>query len=224
MPNSDDPYIRSTTPPALLAVHAAARAKDPSVPPIARPYWTPGGPLFNLGMAGVEKRIQLASESEDDLMLSFIAQDPDSGVRHAAARNPNMPRILRDAIQGVTEYSPEEASQIWFDVWKTDPQQLLSEHGSESGLPNVLLARGYFAEDFDDVETARRWFRAASSIGVTQGRVNLARLSDADDSPRTGGMRAVQAGAERHSPTALLPVAVSLAILAVIFGFIIATS
>lgn len=220
MSNGDDPYIRSTISAAVLGTHAAARAEDPTVPPVAPPYWIPGGPLSVLGWWGIERRIRYASESDNDLELSFIAQDPDSSVRQAAARNPNMPRILRDAITGATGYSPEEASDIWFDVWKTDPQEFLNEHISNPGLPTVLLARGYFAEDFDDPEIARRWFRAASSIGVAQARVNLARLGAVNGNSKSGSAKKsalgeMQTKEERHF-TSLLPAAVAIALLALI--------
>ena len=236
MSNSDDPDIRSTIPAAVLSAHDAARAKDPTVPPIARPYWIPGGPLFTLGMLGIEKRIQAASASDDDLLLSFIAQDADARVRQVASRNPTMPRILRDAIRGATEYSPEEAAAIWFDVWKTDPEDFLSDHRLESGLPAVLLVRGYFAEDFDDVETARRWFRAAANIGVQEGRANLARVNAGGPVARTGhSLAPLNSGGAGKKPShgrvtvqtdgeglraALLPLAVSIGLLVAVLIFV----
>lgn len=217
MASGDDPDIRSTIPAVLLQAHAKARVEDPSVPPIARPYWIPGGPLSILSMSGVEQRIRIAAGSVDDLALSFIAQDSDFRVRQTAAKNPNMPRILSDAILGRVEYSPEDAAAIWFDVWKTDPFEVLDEHGSEPGIATVLLARGYFAEDFDDLETARRWFMAASSIGVAQGHINFARLSASDNRLKSHPNEAsLQMDAEPPKGEALVPVLVSLAIFAVV--------
>lgn len=176
-----------------------------------------------LGMVGIERRIQVASESGDNLLLSFIAQDVDSRVRQAVSQNPNTPRILRDAIRGTTDYSPEEASGIWFDVWKTDPEEFLDEHRSGPGLPNVLLARGYFAEDFDDADTALRWFRAASSIGVQQGHVNIARLSADENGTRTDpNKRAIPTGENQGIRVALVPVAVSVGLMAVVIALVMA--
>jgi len=164
------------------------------VPPIARPYWAPGGPVMpTMGISGVEARVRFASECTDDLSLSFVAQDPDPRVREAAARNPNMPRIIRDSIGGDTGHTVEDAAAIWFDVWKTDPNEVIAGFASDPRLANVLLARGYFAEDFDDVDTARTWYLAANSIGVLEARANLARLSAAEGDNRAAREWAIPA-------------------------------
>lgn len=152
--------------------HALAAAADPSVLPIGSLYWIPEGALSALAFMGSRDRQRIALLSEDSLMLAIMASDPDPGVRRAVEQNRHTHALIRKALSEHSEAALALAMEVYDRVWVEGPEDL-----PQSAPVGVLTARGYLAEQSDDIDRAFVWHRAAATRGSGEGFRNLGRLA-----------------------------------------------
>lgn len=166
---------------ALLQQHARASEEDPTVAPVGPPYWSGTGLVTTLGLLGEAARSREAEASRESTLLVIMARDPSDAVRRAVATNPATPRIISEALLGTGEYDLDSAEDIWGSVWAEEPEDVFRqtgrydidalrrsvEAGDEADIRflNMLMARGFFARDYDDHERSRVWFRVAALAG-----------------------------------------------------------